>query len=86
MPYEKPDNTWISITIEMDLNLTNYERTLYTLFDLLSDIGGLSGILFTLLAFFVRSWNFNSFDNMMASHLYQIKKKPEDFDKVDGVV
>ena len=20
MPYEKPDNTWVSVTIEMDLN------------------------------------------------------------------
>ena len=58
-PYEKSDTTWIAITVEMDLSLTNYERTLYTLFDLLSDIGGLSGILFSLFALFVRSWNFN---------------------------
>ena len=59
MPYEKKDSTWIAITVEMDLSLTAYERTLYTLFDLLSDIGGLSGILFSLFALFVRSWNFN---------------------------
>ena len=58
-PYEKSDPTWIAITIEMDLSMTNYERTLYTLFDLLSDVGGLSGILVTLFSLFVRSWNFN---------------------------
>ena len=26
LPYEKFDNTWISVTIEMDLNATQYER------------------------------------------------------------
>ena len=85
-PYEKSDSTWISITIEVDLSLINYERTLYTAFDLLSDVGGLSGILVTLFTVFIRAWSFNQFDNMMVSHLYKVKKKPEDFDKIDGVV
>ena len=51
LPYEKPDNVWLSVTVEVDLNLMTYERTLYTLFDLLSDVGGLSGILVTILPF-----------------------------------
>ena len=41
MPYEKFDNTWVSVTIEMDLNVMFYERTVYTVLDLLSDVGGL---------------------------------------------
>ena len=26
LPYEKDDNTWISVTFEMDLSLQTYER------------------------------------------------------------
>ena len=47
LPYEESDNTWIMVSIEMDPNLTVYERSVYTYFDLLSDIGGLNGILMT---------------------------------------
>ena len=47
LPYEESDNTWIMVTVEMDPNLTVYDRSVYTYFDLLSDIGGLNGILMT---------------------------------------
>ena len=47
MPYEESDDTWIMVTVEMDPNLMMYERSVYTFFDLLSDIGGLNGILMT---------------------------------------
>ena len=52
-----------------------YERTVYTLFDLLSDIGGLSGILISLFFLFVSSWNHNKFDNMLVSRLFKIKRE-----------
>ena len=48
LPYEGADNTWIMVTIEMDPNLMMYERSIYTFFDLLSDLGGLNGILMTI--------------------------------------
>ena len=80
LPYEKPDNVWISVTIEMDLSLIAYERTLYTFFELLSDVGGLSGILVTIFTVIVSIWNFNSFENLMVSNLFKIKKRPEDID------
>ena len=73
MPYEKQDNNWMSITIEMDTGLMTYERTVYTLFDLLSDIGGLSGILFSIFLIIVGSWNHNKFDNMLVSRLFKIR-------------
>ena len=44
-PYEKKDNVWISVTVERNLAMTEFERTIYTGFDFLSDVGGLSGIL-----------------------------------------
>ena len=42
MPYEYKDNVWVSVTVEVDLDLTFVERKVYTLFASLSDIGGLS--------------------------------------------
>ena len=72
MPYEKFDNTWISVTIEMGLNLILYERQVYTLFDMLSDIGGLSGMLVAFTSLMLATWNYNSFDNFMVSRLFKI--------------
>ena len=65
-PYEKRDNVWISVTLERNLSMTEYLRTIYTGFDFLSDVGGLSGILMSFLAIIVSLWNYNSFDNAMA--------------------
>ena len=75
LPYEKPDDVWISVTIEMDLSLIAYERTLYTFFELLSDVGGLSGILVTIFTVIVSIWNFNSFENIMVSNLFKMRKR-----------
>ena len=66
---------WLSITIEMDLSIIELERTLYTYFDLLSDVGGLSGILVTIITIILRVWNHNSLNNMMAADLFKVKKK-----------
>ena len=74
LPYEKKDRVWLSITIEMDLNVVELERTTYTYFDLLSDVGGLSSICITFFAMILRFWNHNSFDNMMAISLYKVKR------------
>ena len=73
-PYEAFDNIWVSVTVEMDLSLLTYERTIFTLFDMLSDIGGLSGILMTTFGIITAIWNYNAFDNMMVSLLFKIKK------------
>ena len=53
LPYEGDDDTWIMVTVEMDPNLTMYERSVYTFFDLLSDLGGLNGILMTFAGIFI---------------------------------
>ena len=72
--YERDDNVWIAVTVEMDLNLMTYERQLYTMFDLLSDYGGLHGISFSIFAWFAGAMNFNNFDNMLVSNLFKIKQ------------
>ena len=44
-PQEKDEDVQIMITIERDFNVLSLERVAYTTFDMLSDVGGLSGIL-----------------------------------------
>lgn len=73
-PYEKDDNVWVSVNIERDLNMNAFERTVYTSFDFLSDLGGLSGILVSGFWIFVNAWNYNSFDNYMVTNLFKMKK------------
>ena len=51
-----PD-TVMSITIEMDLDQKLIERNNFTILDLLSDVGGLESIIFSLLSFTVGLWN-----------------------------
>ena len=67
LPYEKKNNVWVSVTIERDLDMRELERTIYTAFDFVSDVGGLSGFLFGFSAIIVRYWNQNSFDDNIAS-------------------
>ncbi len=58
LPYEFVDNVWLSITVEMGFDITTYEREVYTSLELLSDIGGLSGMLMTVFGFLIMTWNF----------------------------
>lgn len=44
LPYEKQNEeneTMVMVSIEMDLNRVDFSRSRYTVFDLLSDVGGL---------------------------------------------
>ena len=74
LPYEMPDKNWVSVTFELDLNMIHIERKLYTVFDMLSDVGGLLGILTTFAAFFNSIWNYQAFDNFMISRLFKIMR------------
>jgi len=59
LPYENEDDVWIGVTIERDLDLKLMNRTIYTGFDFLSDIGGLQGMIYSFLGVFVLIWNTN---------------------------
>ena len=80
MPYEKFDNTWISVTIERSLNMMHYERKVYTGLELLSDVGGFNGMLLLLFGVISNIWNFNNFDNFMVTRLFKIKKPKDELD------
>lgn len=47
---------------------------MYTLLDLISDIGGIQSLLFSAFAFLVSVWNYNMFDNYMVSRLYKLER------------
>ena len=41
-PYEYPNNVHTAIAYELDLNLATLDRQVYSVLDLMGDIGGLS--------------------------------------------
>ena len=45
---------------------------------MLSDVGGLLGILTTIAALLNAMWNYQAFDNYMVSRLFKIKKRKEE--------
>ena len=77
LPYEKRDNVWFTLQIEMNLDLLKYERRVSTLSDLMSDVGGFFGLLIMFGGVLAKLWHFNSFDNFLVSRLYKIKKPSE---------
>ena len=83
--YERTDNTWFSISFERNLNLMTYQRTVYTLFELLSDIGGFSGLLYSICAMITFAWNFNSFENFMVQRLFKLKKPAAELAKMSAL-
>ena len=74
-PYEHTDNTWIFITLEMDLNLWEIDRARYTILDVLAAFGGFIGIWGRIFGYFMTIWNFNALPNYMVSRLYKIRKR-----------
>ena len=76
LPYEKDYNAQADVTIEVNPNLRVVARDMYTFLDLLSDIGGMQGILISGMAYALAFWNFNQFDNFMVSRLFKLQKPP----------
>ena len=73
--YEKDKDVQVDITIEMDLDLKVISRSGYTILDLISDIGGIQGVLFSSFAILVGIWNHNMIENYLVSKLYKLKPK-----------
>ena len=78
LPQEKDENVQILITIEREFDVQSIERMAYTTFDMLSDVGGLLGIMVIISRGAIAIWNFNSFDNFLVSRLFKIKLPKED--------
>ena len=84
IPYERQLDNWISVSFEMDLNMIRIERKLYTVFDMLSDVGGLLGILMAFAASLNSIWNYQNFDNFMVSRLFKIKRPKNEIEEDAG--
>ena len=55
----------------MNLDITLIERNGYTILDVLSDVGGLQGILISAFAFIISFLNHNDLENYLVSKLYK---------------
>ena len=58
-------------------------RNMYNVLDMLSDIGGMQSILFSVSAIFLGAWNHNNFDNYMVSYLYTYSQEDPSNSKTD---
>ena len=72
--YEKFENVQMSISFEMNLDKLVIVRKCYGFLDLLSDLGGMIGILMSSFAIAVKIINYNNFDNYMTSRLFKVAK------------
>ena len=70
--YEADTETLMDITFERSLDLLVIARAGYTVLDLISDIGGILGILMSAAGTFLFAWCYNSFDNYMVTKLYRV--------------
>ena len=74
-PYEKDPVLQTSIVIEASLDQLFIQREGYTILDLLSDVGGLSGIGIWMLDILVKILNYDYMNSYMASKLYKLKNQ-----------
>ena len=77
-PYEIDDNIQMQISIERNLDLTVIARNIYNVFDYISDIGGMLGILVSSAALFLHIWTYNDLEDYMVTRLYKVKKAETD--------
>ena len=66
-PEERIPSLIVLISFEMDLNLYNVERSGYNILDLLSNIGGILGMLISIANVFNHIFNYNNFDDFLVA-------------------
>ena len=60
----------MQVTFEFDLTLYRIDRDVYSILDLIGDLGGLAEGLFIILAIILGLLTFNDFDHFLIEHLY----------------
>ena len=88
-PYTFDDDVMANISIEMNLDLKFVSREGYTILDLISDIGGIQGIMLSFLAYVLSIFNYNLLENYMVSKLFTSEsdgqeKTQEKLDRMKG--
>lgn len=64
-------NTRLEFNFRVDNDIVNIDRYVYTVFMLLGDIGGFSGLLYSLGAVLLSILTFQNPENYLASKLYR---------------
>ena len=59
IPFKEYDSLIQGITFEMNFDMNIIQRTGYTVIDLLSDVGGLQGILISGMTLLLNIWNYD---------------------------
>ena len=77
-PYESYEGFIAGISLEMNLDLTVFERKTYSLLDAFADIGGLTKLLNSTLSFIVVIFNFSRIESYLAANLFKIKKSEDE--------
>lgn len=71
-PYEFDNQVHISVTFEVDLDLTVIDRSVYNVLDWIGDIGGLGEGCFFISTTFLSVIHFGALDNMIISELFRV--------------
>lgn len=69
--FEQNDITQMDLVFVRDLDYKKINRSQYSILDIISDVGGLLGILMGAVSVFIFIWNYNSLDNYMVSKLFK---------------
>ena len=74
LPYSRNNPTLSRIILELNPDMIEITRDVYTFLDLLSDIGGIQGMLIGLVSQFFVYWEYNQLENYMISKLYGVNR------------
>ena len=80
-PYEMQDDTQLSIVYERDLSLYRIDREVYSIFDWMSDVGGLYEFTKIICFILLSVVRFASFENFLVSQLFVKIPEPSLSDK-----
>lgn len=72
---------WLSVRYEMDKNFSITERSVYSSFDFMRDIGGIFFFAATICSVGSTLFNYNKLENKLVSQLYKIPKLELDTSK-----
>ena len=74
--YEYPQNASFTLVIELSHEQLVFKRKVYSLLDMIGDIGGLYDGLFFIAGFLIRYFNHSTFDVALVTTLFKFQKTP----------